>query len=174
MARREIKAIPDSELLQKPWLVAELPYFHDGWERYMKKQPSNLGLVHHIGSRAYFETFQYSEDRQKMHRLEELTKFAPFRVQPDDDEFAEALARVKGLCIANPAERYLHIRHDLEGAVEETWRNAPFRDIVGHSLHKIPQSQLDAEYMEVEGKWWHIRDYYEAQALSDGHTAVAK
>lgn len=163
----QIERVPPSEVLQKPWLVGELPYFHDNWERYLTRLPPNVELVHHLGSRAYYETFQRSADLQKIHRIEELTMFAKFGTQPEEDIFLEAFERVKELCRANPDERYLHIRHDLEGAVEETWHNAPFRNIVGHSAHKIPMSQLETDYVEIEGgtmrQWMHVRDMYEAQ-----------
>lgn len=149
-----------SQLLAQPWVVYDAPPFHDQWEEYVHKLPKNMSLVHHIGLRSFWETFTWSANGRRMNL--HSSQYADFGVQLPEDEYAEAFARAKQLA---HEQRVHHIRYDLQGAVEETWRNTAFRPIEGHSMHKIPPITIATDYIEVDGRWWHMRDYYETQLL---------
>ena len=158
--------VTPADVLEKPWVVYELPYFHDEWEDWNKRLPKNLNFVHHIGSRAYWETLLWSEDGRFMNLHSH--NFAPFGVQFEEDEYREAFAVAKKLA---KDHRVHHVRYDLEGSVEETWRNTAFRHIHGHSMHKIPPDQLATEYIEVNGEYWHVREFYEAQLAQNSENS---
>lgn len=147
-----------SQLLEQPWVVYEAPPFQDKWEEYMRRLPKNLSYIHHLGSRSYWETFIWSPDHRWMNR--QAANFAPYGEQLSEDDYAEALAVAKELA---REQQVHHIRYDLEGAVEETWKNTAYKHIVGHSFHKIPPYTIATDYIEVDGKLWHMRDYYESQ-----------
>ena len=151
--------IHTSSQLEQPWIVYDAPPFHDEWEEYIGKLPQNMSLVHHIGLRSFWETFIWSPSGRKMNL--HSSQYADFGVQLPEDEYAEAFERAKQL--ADEKKRILHIRMDLRGAVDETWKNTAYRQIEGHSLHKIPPYEIASEYIEVDGKLWHMRDYYESQ-----------
>ncbi len=147
-----------SMLIDQPWLVYDASAFHDEWEEYMRTLPKNMTVAHHIGSRSFWETFVGSPNGRKMNLYAQ--NYPPIGEQLPEDEYAEAMARAKELAQTHKVH---HVRADLAGAVEETWRNTGFRYIEGHSFHKIHPVTLATDYIEVEGKLWHIRDYYEQQ-----------
>ncbi len=147
-----------SMLIEQPWLVYDAPAFCDEWEEYTSKLPKNMSLVHHTGLRSYWETFIWTPNGRKMNL--HSAEYAEYGVQLEEDVYAEAFARAKELA---DEKRILHIRMDLQGAVDETWKNTAYRHIQGHSLHKIPPHTIATDYIEVDGRLWHVRDYYENQ-----------
>lgn len=158
----EMGIVTPQQLIEEPWLAYDIPPFYDEWEDHLKKLPANLSLVHQQGSRAFWETLVRETDSSKMRLYDNM--FAEYGVQPEEDVFKEALAQAKALCTNN--FRVHHARYDLASKTEKTWENAPFLFIAGHSFHKIPPNQLESDFIEVEGTWWHRRDYFEAQMLN--------
>lgn len=153
MSRNEIYVPNPDENLTVPH------EFYDQWEEYSKTLPPNLVVNRFRASVSCWETLTYETPYSKTPHFS--CQYAPKGTQLPDNQFDKALRMAKHLAQDN--YRIIHLRQDLETIVPETWENAPLRFIEGHSWHKIPQSQLDQDFIEVEGKLWNRRDYEEAE-----------
>lgn len=140
--------------------------FYDMWERWMKQHPNNLQMVHHRGSRSYAELFIWHQDTGRMGRIDHAFADLGRPVQLPEQLFKEFYHRALSLTIPTdhqPNPRVLLVRYDNEVLTPETWMNAPFRPIEGHSWHKIPQHQLTRDFItDPLKRIWHKSDYYNA------------
>lgn len=123
------------------------------WEQYEQENiPENMSFIWARGGRSFFKTIYKNTPESHNFRLF-AQEFADYGTQLDEGVQDEALARA--IELAEIKHHVHHVRYDNADLVPESWENSPYRDLVGHSIHKVGPD----EWIEIDGEYYLVSDF---------------